>query len=76
MTENTRELELRLADAAELLATLPTDENDEAIGIDPALHSALGHALSGSSGCIEPDEWQDRREDALEARREELGLDA
>lgn len=72
-----RELELRLADVADTLAAVPVDEDGELdIHADQfhGLLSALEHALHGSSGCMEPDEWQERREAALEARGEELGL--
>lgn len=72
----TEELVLRLADVADVLDGIKTDEDGE---IDPAyahgLLSALDYALRGSPGCIEPDEWQDGRRQALAKHGEYLGLD-
>lgn len=72
----TRELELRLADVAALVASLPDDDaEDVTVDSFAGVKAALGHALAGSSGCIDPDEWQAQREAALERHRDELGLD-
>jgi hypothetical protein len=71
----TEELVLRLVDAADVLAAATTDEDGE---LDAAhahgLLSALDYALRGDAGCVEPDEWQERRRQALAKYGVYLGL--
>lgn len=73
----TRELSLRLADAHAILASVPTDEHDEkTVHPDkfPGLVSALHHAIEGSPGCVDPEEWAAYREVELERAPEHLQL--
>jgi hypothetical protein len=76
--QSSRELALRLADVAQVVASARYDEDTGDIlgGDDNAgFLSAIDYALRGSPGCMEPDEWQARREEALAARGDYLGLD-
>lgn len=70
------ELELRLADAADVIEALELDDDGnmkdpEQFG--PFL-SALEHALQGDAGCVEPKEFQARRMQAHEKHATTLGL--
>lgn len=67
------ELALRLADAYAVLSKATVDEDTGELQEDPGgLLSALDHALTGSSGCLEPDEWQAERVAALAEHSERL----
>jgi hypothetical protein len=59
----------RLADAADIVASVELDADGVELQ-DPqqagAILSALDYALRGDPGCSDPDEWQARREAALE----------
>ena len=69
------ELALRLADVAEVLAAVETDDDGEIV--EPhtgAVMSALDYALRGEPGCVDEDEWQDRRRRALVKHGGYLGV--
>lgn len=73
----TEELVLRLVDVADVLAAAKTDEDGELDAAYAAgLLSALDYALRGDHGCLEPDEWQERRRRALAKHGVYLGLGA
>lgn len=72
--ESEEEFALRLVDAADVLATVETDDGEITEAHTAGLLSALDHALRGSSGCMEPDEWQERRRQALAKHGDYLGL--
>lgn len=69
------ELALRLADVAEMLAAVETDDDGEIV--EPhtgSLLSALDYALRGEPGCVDMDEWQGRRREALVKHGGYLGV--
>lgn len=70
------ELLLRLADVAAVLAAVETDEDGFLADPDSsaALLSVLDHALCGSAGCVDEDEWQARRLSAVAEFKESLGV--
>lgn len=68
------EATLRLADIAALLASVQTDEVTGEGVVDPGFLSALDYALRGDSGCVEPEEWADRRRCALRDRLAYINL--
>lgn len=83
--ERCRELELRLADAYDMIRTV--GERDEDGDIDPdwqeqfdevahGLDSALDFALTGGQGCLDDEEIAQRREAALAKHRAGLNLPA
>ena len=70
------EEQLRLADIAEILRTVDYDEDTLELKEDAGgLLSALEHALTGSAGCIEPEEWQASRKAALAKHADYIGFD-
>lgn len=71
----TEDMVLRLAFAAEMLASVEVDEDTGELSEDAGgLLSALDYALRGSPGCVEPDEWQEQRRRALAKHGDYLGL--
>lgn len=71
-----RELALRLADVHALVESAQdADAPDELADVQGGFLSALEHALRGEAGCIEPDEWQAQREQALADYGEYLGIE-
>lgn len=71
------ELELRLADVAELANHTAESNEDINAGmpkVDGGFLSALDYALRGSPGCIEPADWQQARQAALAEHGPYLGL--
>lgn len=63
-----RELRLRLADVAAVIANFDGEDTDSFV-------SVLDHAVHGEPGHVERDEWDAMREQALAVHYEELGID-
>lgn len=59
------EFALRLADAYAILQAVEYDDDGEPIGHMGGELSAIDHALHGSSGCMEQEEWDALRLAAL-----------
>jgi hypothetical protein len=70
----TTECALRLADALAVLAAVPDDATLEADDATNGLLSALDHALTGSPGCLDAEEFAAKRDAALGAQRERMSL--
>lgn len=72
---NAEELALRLADVAAVLASVTTDDDGEiAESNTGSLLAAFDYALRGERGLETPDEWQERRRQALARHGTYLGL--
>lgn len=71
------EMALRLAFIADILHGVELDEDSVALA-DPeqagSIMSALDYALRGDPGCVEPDEWQQQREQALAKHADYIGV--
>lgn len=66
-----KEYALRLADVADVVDAIDDAEGEGYLG---PLLSVIDHALRGDSGCVEPAEWEAKRERSLRERGEYLGL--
>lgn len=69
-----RETHLRLADVQGVIALARFDDEGEIAGGQYGLCCALDHALRGTMGCVEPEEWHKRRVAALRTHADYLGL--
>lgn len=71
------ELQFRLCEAMDLLTEIPRDDDGNLAEPDQAAIylNALDQALTGDPGCVEPDEWQARRETAYMLHSHKLGFE-
>jgi hypothetical protein len=70
----TEELVLRLVDVQAVIASIDPEAAERVDEEAAGLLSALDYALRGECGCLERDEWQDMRRQALAKHGDYLGL--
>lgn len=69
--EEVRELWLRLADVADVLRDVELDADGDPLTDVGSLLAALEHAVKGTPGCVDPDDFRRRRTAALQRFVEE-----